>query len=202
MDQRVILDGVSWGQYVALSELFTGRPALHLTYCEGRLEIMTTSPAHEQIKKLIARLLEIYAVLRGVRIHGFGSATYRRKAKERGLEPDECYYVGEVDGKYPHLAIEVILTSGGVDKLSVYQGLGVKEVWLWKKGRITVHCLEGGSYVAATRSRLIPALDVKELADFADMSDQADAVSAYAERLRQPRASRQRGRKSRPTSRR
>ncbi len=183
-DQRVIMNGVSWEQYIALSELFNDRPALHLTYCEGTLEIMTTSPRHEELKKILARLLEMYAFIRGVRLSGFGSATYRRKAKARGLEPDECYYVGAIDGKFPHLAIEVVLTSGGVNKLAVYEGLGVREVWLWRNDRITIHRLEGGIYVAATRSKLIPGIDLQELAKHVLIPDQTDAVKAYAESLK------------------
>ena len=90
-EQRVVLHHVTWKEYVVLGDVLGHRPGLHLTYLEGTLEIMTTSPAHEHFKKLIARLLELHALLRGVRIIGFGSATYRREEKERGLEPDECY---------------------------------------------------------------------------------------------------------------
>lgn len=182
-DQRVLLTGVSWQDYVAIGELFRDRPALRLTYCEGMLEIMTTGPLHEQLKKLIARLVETFALARGMRIHGYGSTTYRRKAKQRGLEPDECYYVGEVDGRFPHLAIEVVVSSGGMNKLAVYAGLGVREVWMWRKGRISVHRLEEGAYVPAVRSALLPDLDLEELARFTHAEDQAAAVRRYWEHL-------------------
>ena len=33
-------------------------PALRMTYLEGSLELMTTSPEHERLKKIIARLIE------------------------------------------------------------------------------------------------------------------------------------------------
>ncbi|MBX3233884.1 MAG: Uma2 family endonuclease [Labilithrix sp.] len=178
-DQRMLLTGVSWDQYIALSELFNGRPSVRLTYIDGVLEIMTTGPLHERLKTLLARLLEVYALARGVRLHGYGSTTYRRKAKKRGLEPDECYFVGEVDGPFPHLAIEVAISSGGLDKLPVYAGLGVREVWIWKKGRLTVHRFQSGTYVPAVRSALLPALDLEELARFATIEDQPEAVAAY-----------------------
>ncbi len=38
----------------------------------------------------------------------------------------------------PDLAIEVIWTSGGIDKLESYRGLGVGEVWFWREGRMEV----------------------------------------------------------------
>jgi Uma2 family endonuclease len=135
-DQRLVLHGIPWRDYLLLSDLFIDRPGLHLTYLEGTLEITTTSPRHERIKKLIARLVELHALFRGVRIHGFGSATYRREEKERGLEPDECYCVN-TEKPYPDLAIEVVLSSGGVNKLAVYQGLGVREVWFWEEGALS-----------------------------------------------------------------
>ena len=37
----------------------------------------------------------------------------------------------EEDG-VPDIAIEVVVTSGLVDKMAVYAGLGVPEVWLWR----------------------------------------------------------------------
>jgi hypothetical protein len=36
----------------------------------------------------------------------------------------------------PDVAIEVIWTRGGLDKLDVYRGLGVPEVWTWQEGRL------------------------------------------------------------------
>jgi len=44
------------------------------------------------------------------------------------LEPDECYLVGDQDKSAPDLAIEVIGTSGGIDKLEIYRRLDVGEV--------------------------------------------------------------------------
>lgn len=85
--------GVTYKDYVVLSDVLGHRPGLHLTYVDGTLEIMTSSSTHEHFKTLIARLFELHALVRGVRIHGFGSTTYRREEKERGLEPGECYCI-------------------------------------------------------------------------------------------------------------
>jgi Uma2 family endonuclease len=58
------------------------------------------------------------------------------------LTRDECYIVGPDQNKeVPDLALEVVWTSGGLDKLEIYRRLGVGEVWIWKDGRITVHAL-------------------------------------------------------------
>ena len=53
-----------------------------------------------------------------------GSWTIRSRPKERGLEPDECYILGDPGArKRPDLAIEVEWTRGLVDKVEVYRGL-------------------------------------------------------------------------------
>jgi len=177
-DQRVVLQGIPWRDYLSLSDLFVDRAGLHLTYVEGTLEIMTTSPRHERIKTLITRLLELHALLRGVPITGFGSATYRREEKERGLEPDECYCIGG-EKPYPDLAIEVVLTSGGVNKLAVYEGLGVREVWFWEEGTFSVFELSADGYAQRPGSAFFPSLDFGRLAQLVAMPDQDEAVRVY-----------------------
>src|SRR5438093_214635 len=76
---------------------------------------------------------------KGVGITPYGSWTLESKESERGVEPDECYVLGDVaDPERCDLAIEVMWTSGGVNKLDVYRRPGVKEVWIWKAGAIEV----------------------------------------------------------------
>jgi hypothetical protein len=53
----------------------------------------------------------------------------------------------------------VVWTSGGLDKLTVYAGLGVREVWIWKGESLTFHALREGRYERIARSELLPALD-------------------------------------------
>lgn len=111
VDQRVILNGISWRDYSVLRDLLDG-PGLRMTYLEGTLELMSPSRLHEDVKTRIARLLELYALERELRLYGYGSTTFRLEPKERGLEPDECYTVGHPMKEYPDLAIEVVVTAG------------------------------------------------------------------------------------------
>jgi len=186
MDQRVRVSGVTWEQYEALRVGFDELPAVRLTYCEGELDIVVTSPEHERIKTMLARLLEIYAVERGVDLNGYGSTTFRKRARERGLEPDECYVLGSPLGEIPDLAIEVALTSGGIDKLDVYAGLAIPEVWIWLDGALEVWrltALSGGAYERRERSVLLPDLDLEALAPFLSWPNQTAAVRAFRETL-------------------
>src|SRR4051812_37473491 len=123
-EQRVLLTNVPWSVYVMLRDSIDS-PGVRMTYLKGQLEIMSPSKAHEVSKKQIARLLELFCLERDIALYGYGSTTFRREEKERGLEPDECYCRG-ADRDVPDVALEVVVTHGSIDKLEVYRGLGVR----------------------------------------------------------------------------
>src|SRR5262249_48920986 len=144
-DQRFIIHGVRFKDYAVLREALD-IPGLRMTFCEGALELMTPSLEHEDKKKTIARLIEVYALERDISLYGYGNATFRKEAKDRGAEPDECWTVGRQLVDVPDIALEVILTHGGMDKLSVYRGLGVREVWFFEESAFNLYALDGHEY--------------------------------------------------------
>ncbi len=187
-EQRFVLQGVPWWTYVALRDALEDHAGLKLTYLEGTLELMSPSMLHEDAKKIIARLLEAWATERCVDLRGFGSTTFRREARQRGLEPDECYKLGKLEeDAVPDIAIEVVVSSGLVDKMAVYGGLGVSEVWIWRPSAaaIVVNRLIDGAYQPGERSEVLPALDLAELARFVRPGEnQTELVRAYQSVLR------------------
>jgi Uma2 family endonuclease len=185
VDNRIVLHGVSWSDYERLLEIRGESAGVRLTYLKGDLELMSPSRIHEGITALIGRLVEAYADAKDLEIESFGSWTLRSQPKERGLEPDECYILGDPDGREtPDLAIEVEWTSSLVDKLEVYRGLGIREVWVWHRGEIEVNVLAGQSYERAERSALLPDLDLAGLTRHLAFPTQAKAVKAYRAWLR------------------
>ena len=86
VEQRVVLPSVTWQQYESLLATLGDYPGLRLIYLEGMLEIFMPSPEHEMLKKVIARLLERYSEEVDIPLHGYGSTTFRREVKARGLE--------------------------------------------------------------------------------------------------------------------
>jgi len=187
-DQVVVLHGVSWDQYVALSNARTSSRPL-MAYLDGELEIVSTSREHEIDKKLIARFVEAYADAASVSLNAIGNATFRKKAKSAGVEPDECYCVGPMK-KFPTLAIEVVYTSGGVDKLEIYRRLGVTEVWFWIERRFWIYRLVGKTYEPQNKSGEMPRLDLDRLTraiHATEESGQTEAVRAYRNSLRRRR---------------
>lgn len=186
VDQHVVLRGVRWVDYEALLAIRGDeRPGVRLYYLKGDLELMSPSQSHEWIKKTLARMLEAYADATGIDVTGYGSLTMRRVRKERGAEPDECYVIGpsiEKDAR-PDLAIEVVWTSGGLDKLEIYSGLGVRELWVCrtqkKKLVLDVLSLRRGRYVTVDRSRVLPDLDLGLITKCLDSESQTQAVRSF-----------------------
>lgn len=184
-DQRIVMYGVPWDHYEAQLALRGDAPVPRVAYLEGALELMGPSKDHERIKSYIGRLLEAYALARGIDLSPYGAWTLKSPPKESGLEPDECYIVGADQGKdAPDLAIEVVWTSGGIDKLEIYRRLAIGEVWRWKDARIEVYVLAGDSYRLAERSALFPDLDVPALCSFLDRPTALQAVRAFRDTLR------------------
>jgi Uma2 family endonuclease len=184
-DQRVIFYNVPWSEYEALCTIRGDDAGPRMAYLEGTLEIMSPGRRHEHAKKFIARLVEAYADARAIHLMGFGSETYRKEAVQRGLEPDECYCVGD-EKELPDIAIEVVTTSGGIDKLDVYRGLGVPEVWFWVEGRFHLFALSADGYQSVPRSGFLPELDIDAVADLVGRTEpagQPEAVWAFRRSL-------------------
>lgn len=184
-EQRILINGVSWKDYVILREALD-TPGLRMTFYKGSLEIMSPSIAHERNKKAIARLVELFAFLRRLPLNGYGSTTFRREAKQRGAEPDECYCVQgrQLDeGEFPDIVLEVIETSPLLDKLEVYRGFEVPEVWLFRDGAFELHRLAGDHYEPIARSAFLPDLDFTMIAELALWPDQQEALYELQRRL-------------------
>jgi Uma2 family endonuclease len=179
-DHIVVLHGAAWSDYQRVLELRGDRSVPRLAYVEGDLELMSPSRPHEAIKSMIGCLVEVWCLERGIEFSPFGSWTLEDKSVDRGVEPDECYAFGDrLDPQRPDLAIEVIWTSGGIDKRRIYQKLGVRELWFWRRGRITVHVLRGAEYEEVAESEVLPGIDLGELAGFVDRPTASQAIRAY-----------------------
>ena len=185
IDQRVRLTGVAWGDYQRLLALRGERAVPRLTYLAGELELMSPSVYHEGMKTRLARLIEDYARLCDILVEGFGSWTLHNEEQERGAEADECYVIGPLSGTptLPDFAVEVVWTRGGIDKLEVYRGLGVPEVWVWQEGRLRFYTLGDDGYRAALRSSFLPALDPRLVEDCMAAASQNEALAALRARL-------------------
>ena len=102
---------------------------------------------------------------------------------KRGLEPDECYFIGRTK-KAPDIAFEVMLSRGVLDRLAIYQGLGVPEVWLWRRGAFEIYRLTPTGYERRERSEFLPELDFTTLATLVERKDQTQAIREFRDVVR------------------
>ena len=122
-ETRSLLTGIGWETYQALALDLAENPSKKLTYNQGILEIMTPLPEHELNKRFLGRIVETTTEFLGLEIFSLGSTTWSREDLQRGIEPDECYYItneaiirGKLDfdlniNPPPDLALEIDITS-------------------------------------------------------------------------------------------
>ncbi|HEU5074079.1 MAG TPA: Uma2 family endonuclease [Polyangiaceae bacterium] len=183
-DHYVHLRGVTWQDYERLLEIRGESAVPRYTYLEGELEIMSPSRTHEWVKSIIGRLVEVWCLERDVEFSTFGSWTLTDQQAECGAEPDECYIFGDsVHVTRPHLAIEVVWTHGGINKLEVYRKLGVPELWYWSRGRIQPYELVHEQYQAVDAGKVLDGIDLRQLERFVDSPSTSHAIREYRKAL-------------------
>lgn len=198
------LTWTDWAGYQKILEVFEDRP-IRVTYDRGRLEIMSPSRKHEHLKKLLGHMIESVMVERDVDFTCGGSTTFRRQDLDRGLEPDDCYWISSYPAVAdmeqwdpavhppPDLVIEAEVSRSALDRMGIYAALGVPEVWRVRAdGTVEVHRLdEAGRYQAQARSGIFPWLSLEEISrhlrQAGQMSD-AKLLRSFREWVRaQPR---------------
>ena len=198
-EEPMLLEDVSWELYEEfLDELDLHHRHVRVTYDEGRMEIMTLGFRHEQNKVLLGRLVEIYGLEMNLEVTGAGSITLK-KPKQKGLEPDECYYIQTAPpgievmavnlSQYPppDLAIEVDISRSSIPRQPVYAFIAVPEVWRFDGERVIfLHRQTDGQYAVVTNSRALPKLSSADVNRFISMSgtmSQSAVVRAFRDWL-------------------
>jgi Uma2 family endonuclease len=179
-----IFPNVSWEQFELIEQSFENIVGVKFAYLDGTLEIMTINPEHEDTKSTIVRLLEVYLGEKNLRFYKRGGPSLGDKTLGARNEPDESYNL-ETKKKSPDLVIEVVFTSGGIDKLVGYQRMGVAEVWFWDDGVLAIHHLTSNGYERVSKSELFPELPLDIFTRYITYYDQHDAASEFRAVLRQ-----------------
>lgn len=181
-DGYLTLHGLSWLQLETIEAAFTEVGGVKFFYLDGTLNIITTSPEHEELKKTIGLLIEAYMREKNIRFYAKGSPTLGSEEQRARKEPDESYNL-QTEKFNPDLVIEVIFTSGGIDKLEFYKRIEVAEVWFWEDGKLDIYYLREG-YEKVNNSVLLPDLDLNVLTKYINYHDQYDAVTEFINELR------------------
>jgi Uma2 family endonuclease len=194
-EQRLRLSCIDWKTYVGMSDLLVDRP-IRFTYDRGELEIMVVSPEHDRAKWLLGRLLAALTEELDIDIAGFGSMTFRKEDLDRGMEPDQCFWIQhepEIRGRTdidlesdppPDLVIEIEISRSVIPRLPILAALKVPEVWRWDGQTLRVMLLnESGQYVAASASQALQFVPLAEVARFMKL-DPAESETKHMNAFR------------------
>lgn len=159
-DRQLVYSGIDWQQFKLIQAGFADASGIRLAYFNNTIEILMPGRTHEFFKSIIGMLIELFCLEMAIEFEPTGSMTQEREG-EVSLEADESYYFG-ISKSIPDLAIEVVLTSGGFDKLTRYQLLGISEVWFWQDGVFSLYRLRDGRYDRITSSEIpgLTSLDI------------------------------------------
>ena len=162
-ESPLLFEGVIWREFKAIEQLLN-RPGYRLSFLDGVLEIRRIpGEPHETVKEKIGALLELYLLMAGFDFTPTGSMTLESEAVAVKREADKSYKLAP-DSRLPDLAIEVVFSSGGINKLELYKRLKIKEVWFWEDGVLEVYHLrrEGNTldYERVSSSEEVKGIDL------------------------------------------
>lgn len=193
-EERRIIANVTWAQYEALLAELGDSLAYRVNYLDAVLEIVALSRRHETGKSRIGNLLLIYFIETDTEYFPTGSTTFCNREQQVGAEPDESYCIG-TDKDFPDLVIEVVVTSGEINRLERFRRLGVREVWFWQNNQFSIyHRREDSTYVdnfgyeAIAHSELLPDLDMNLLSQCVLNPNPLAAAKAFCQEIKDQRS--------------
>ena len=181
-EQRTVLQNISWETFETLLAETSEHRGSRFAYDCGTLEIMSPLIEHEGYKSIFGNLIVVLAEELGIEIKSAGSTTLKLKSANRGIEPDNCYYIqNEIAfrGKQtldlttdlpPDLAIEIDITSSSINKLAIYSALGIPEIWRYNGRVLQFYQLVENQYLEREFSYAFPLVSAIEISEFIEQS--------------------------------
>lgn len=197
--QRVLLQEISWQEFERILAELGDRRSARIAYDSGTLEIMTPLPEHEANKEIIGDLIKALLEELDIEFLTLGSTTFKNQQMLKGIEPDQCFYIqneSKIRGKKcldlsvdppPDLVLEIDLTSR--THPSIYQALGVPELWRFEKGKLQINMLRNGQYEVSERGDIFANLPIAQaIPQYREQSDiigRNAALKAFRQWIRQ-----------------
>ncbi|WP_404786980.1 Uma2 family endonuclease [Altericista sp. CCNU0014] len=168
------ISGVNWESYIALMQELGNNRSTRIAYANGVLEIRMPGQQHESINRVLAAIALTLAEELGFEFNDLGSMTLNRHELSKGLEPDSCFYIQNAQAGQgldptiasdlpPDLALEIDIAHRSDTKLSIYQAIGVPEVWLYQRDRLKIKHLNQGQYVDVLTSLAFPTVSATQI---------------------------------------
>jgi Uma2 family endonuclease len=154
------------------------------------------SPLHELINRLLERIIITLTEELDMNVLPLGSTTFDNQALAHGVEPDSCFYIQNADlvdptatkppqDFPPDLVVEVDITSSSQSRLSIYQTMGVPEIWRYHGQSLTILQLHQGNYQASEQSAIFPLISVLFLTSFLEKGKHSRNHNGLMQELRQ-----------------
>ncbi len=183
-EKLITLHSISWEQFKGIEAQLDKNREVRIAYLAGVMEIMSPiGDRHEYVKTTLGYLIEAYMREKGIRFYGRGGFTLESPGYASGT-PDESYCIGS-NKETPDIVIEIIITSGTINRRELYKPKKVPEVWFWKSDQMRIFRLNiAGEYEEVNLSRFFPDLDKALLLRYVADPDQYDAVSEFVQAIR------------------
>lgn len=175
----IVFYDASWDFYEAMLREYDEEPS-RMSFDNGTLEIlMTISMEHEGYKLFIGSMICDVSKRFSIPMARRGSATLKSMPKRKGLEADQCYWIGNeraIRGVKrldlnvhppPDLVVEVDVTHSVVDREAIYAAIGVSEMWHYAEAtQLTAWGLNNGAWERMETSKSFPMIRVADLNPF------------------------------------
>jgi Uma2 family endonuclease len=182
IDEPILIDEPSWREFKVVEQLLS-RPGVRLSFLDGVLEIRRRpGEKHETIKERIGSLLDLYLLQMGIDYQPTGSMTLESPSGLVKREADKSYKLGP-NREFPDLAVEVLVSSGGINKLEAYKRLQIPEVWFWENGALRMYSLRADGYGEVDRSFFLPDLDIVLLVRCINIENHLQAMREFKQTI-------------------
>lgn len=179
----VFLRGQTWEDYEAIVESVGEASGLRISFDGENVKLMTLSTKHEKYVRFIEMIITAITLKFRKKILHFGAATMKSSRKERGSEPDCCFYIQNAElvahknsidfstDVPPDVVVEIDVHHSSMEK---FDKLKVPEFWLYDGERLRIYQLENESYRAVKKSLALPILKDDVLTDFLNRLENSD----------------------------
>ena len=189
-DEPLLFPDLTWEQF-KLMEHWLDVPGVRLSFLNGTLEILRMpGKKHETVKQRLSTLLDAFLEFEDIDHTPTGSMTLENELENVRREAELSYELTDNPEtralNIPDLAIEIVVTSGGLNKLAAYQKLQIPEVWFWQNDRIPIHFLKDdrSGYDLRLQSCVLPTLDLDLLHECLTIESHPLAIKTFKQQLR------------------
>ncbi|MEG4281871.1 Uma2 family endonuclease [Microcoleus sp. A006_D1] len=182
LDEPILIDGLTWREFKVVEQLLDS-PGIRLSFLDGVLEIRRIpGRKYQTVKERISTLVNLYLEDAGIDFTPTGSVTLESEAGKVKREAALSYELGS-NRECPDLVVEVVVTSGGINKLEAYKRLQISEVWFWENGRLRLYSLGADGYAEVDRSFVLPDLDIVLFSRCINIENHLQAMREFREAI-------------------